>query len=378
MMLRPVTCLCGAEAAREFYRPGRMTRRGAMPATVVALLQDKGSVQALDGAAHRVRKAMFLDLMTARRLDAARRIFAGEWTAAADGWQGRTVALRDAVDDIMTRTALRWCGIAAPDREVAARRAELSAMVGAAGSIGPAHLRARLLRERSERWARGVIRHARQAGAVGATADAGVVARLALHVDADGSRMTEAAAAVELLNILRPILAAGRYVVFAAHALHVHRETIPFAAPDAEAMHRAFAQEVRRLYPFFPVIGGRVLQPFDWRGAHFDAGDWLLLDLYGTNRDPATWPAPETFRPERHLGADAAPEALVPQGGGDPVDGHRCPGEDLTVALTTEAIARLRTMTWQVPEQDLSLPRNRFPPWPRDGMRISVAAAGGA
>lgn len=370
IMLRRVTCLRGAEAAREFYRPGRMTRRGAMPKQVLTLLQDKGSVQMLDDAPHRVRKALFMDLMTPGNLERARRIFAQEWVAAAHTWHGQEIALPEALHGVMTRTAMRWCGIDPAAHDVAARTRELAAMFRAAGKIGPAHLRAHQLRSRSERWARQVIREVRKAN----RPDDSAVARVAFHTDADGNGLSEAAAAVELINLLRPTVAVGRYIVFAAHALHVHRESIPADRAD-DAMNSAIADEVRRLYPFFPVIGGRVREPFEWRGARFGRGDWLLLDLYGTNRDPASWPMPETFRPERHEGLDQQSDALIPQGGGDYLKNHRCPGEWLTVALMTEAVGRLREMAWHVPQQNLDLPDNEFPPLPMDGMRIVVGAS---
>ena len=62
--LRPATFIRGAEAAELFYDKNHFTRQGAMPPTVVHLLQDQGSVQALDGDAHRQRKRAFLDLMS--------------------------------------------------------------------------------------------------------------------------------------------------------------------------------------------------------------------------------------------------------------------------------------------------------------------------
>lgn len=372
LMLRPVTCVRGLEAARMFYAPGRMTRRGAMPASVVALLQDRGSVQTLDGKAHRTRRALFLDLMSPERLEQGRRIFADEWQAAAAGWRGRTVMLRDEVQKVMTRTALRWCGVPFTEDEVAARTDELTAMIGAAGSLGPAYLRARALRARSERWARAVVHRARDEGRA-----EGALARIVAHRDVDGSTLNDAVAGVELLNLLRPIVAVGRYIVFAAHALHRHRDaTTAFLndAPGDAARIEAIAQEVRRLYPFFPVIGGRVLTPFTWRGRDFAAGEWLILDLYGTGRDGAAWDRAENFDPARHLTGGDAGGALIAQGGGDMESGHRCPGEWLTVALMCAGIEALLALDHDVPEQDLDIPRNRFPPWPRDGMRIRVAS----
>lgn len=65
LMQRRAVCMVGEDAARAFYHPGRFTRRGAIPPTTLRLLQDKGSVQLLDGEAHRLRKAMFLETTAA-------------------------------------------------------------------------------------------------------------------------------------------------------------------------------------------------------------------------------------------------------------------------------------------------------------------------
>src|SRR5690554_3174768 len=61
----PATAIGGGDAPEAFYTPGRFTRSGALPPTTLRLLQDKGSVQSLDGAAHRRRKGGFMALMTA-------------------------------------------------------------------------------------------------------------------------------------------------------------------------------------------------------------------------------------------------------------------------------------------------------------------------
>src|SRR5690554_6631161 len=68
IMLRPVYCVTGAEAAQMFYVPGRFTRVGAMPPTTLSLLQDHGSVLTLDGEAHARRKEMFMALMGPSRI----------------------------------------------------------------------------------------------------------------------------------------------------------------------------------------------------------------------------------------------------------------------------------------------------------------------
>lgn len=57
LFLKPTTFIRGEEAAGLFYEGNRFTREAAVPASVQHLLQDKGSVQALDGREHRGRTA---------------------------------------------------------------------------------------------------------------------------------------------------------------------------------------------------------------------------------------------------------------------------------------------------------------------------------
>ena len=49
----------------------------------------------------------------------------------------------------------------------------------------------------------------------------------------------------------------------------------------------AFAQEVRRFYPFAPFVGGRAVRDLTWQGEHIPVGSLVLLDIYGQNHDPA-------------------------------------------------------------------------------------------
>lgn len=79
LMLRPVVCITGGEAAEFFYGGDRFTRKRSLPPTTLRLLQDKGSVQLLDGEAHQWRKRMFMSLMTPSSLERLS-------TAAASGW----------------------------------------------------------------------------------------------------------------------------------------------------------------------------------------------------------------------------------------------------------------------------------------------------
>lgn len=87
LLLRKVHCVSGPEAARMFYEPGRFTRKGAFPISALKLLQDKDSVQALDGEDHRWRKRMFMALMTRESIDDLIGRFAEGWFAALNDWE---------------------------------------------------------------------------------------------------------------------------------------------------------------------------------------------------------------------------------------------------------------------------------------------------
>lgn len=105
---------------------------------------------------------------------------------------------------------------------------------------------------------------------------------------------------MELINVLRPTVAVAVYVTFAALALHEHADAAEQVRDGGAADRERFVQEVRRFYPFFPLVGGRVTTPFEWNGVHFPEGRRVLLDLYGTNRDARHWDDPRAV-PSRAL-----------------------------------------------------------------------------
>lgn len=367
IMLRPACFLQGREAAEVFYHPDRFTRRKAMPVPTIKMLQDFGSVQTLTGPDHRHRKDMFMRLMGDAAIARLVALAEEEWRAAAAAWAGE-VALLPAAQGILCSAACRWAGLPLAEEEMAKRTREFAAEVTGAGNVGVADwLRGEALRTRNERWAREVIEAVR-AGKLtpGPDEAANVVAK---HRDGGGALLPVRIAGVELINVVRPIVAVAHFVAHAALALHRHpalRDRLRAAAPeDLEAELELFVQEVRRLAPFFPLIGGRVVQPFEWRGHRFGQGTWVLLDIFGTNRDPRVWEAPEAFRPERFRDRRLGPWDMVPQGGGGFRDGHRCPGEWITIALMKQAVRFLaRDLDYEVPAQDLGVDLGRMPAIP--------------
>lgn len=376
--LRPITFIRGAEAAGMFYAPGRFTRGGALPPTVQNLLQDQGSVQSLDGEAHQRRKEAFLSLMGPEAMDRLGRLFDEEWDRVMQRLAGREqFVLHDVVREILTRTACRWAGIPLVAVDVGRLTDELGQMIDQVARFGPANWYAQWRRRGTERWAAMLIERVR-AGDLDASPGTALHV-FAHHADADGGPLTPEVAAVELINILRPTLAVSRFVVFAAEALHRHPRWRQEFAAGSEGDLEPFVQEVRRYYPFFPAVPGRVREPFEWHGHRFASGDWVILDLYGTCHDRRLWTNPDSFQPERFRGFrwEEQPNALIAQGAGRHQDGHRCPGEWSTVEVLKRAVRRLSAADITVPVQDLSIPLNRFPALPRSGMVVALRPSGG-
>tara|TARA_R110000868_G_scaffold404902_1_gene683689 strand:- start:80832 stop:82082 length:1251 start_codon:yes stop_codon:yes gene_type:complete len=371
LMLRRVTCVLGEDAARMFYEPGRFTRRGAIPQPTLWLLQDVGSVATLDGEEHRHRKAMFLSLITPASVRRLGDMFADEWQSRLPAWEAkRRIVLFREIQPILCSAVARWAGAPLRGKALKTRTRELAAMVDGAGSVGPRQWRGAWLRRRTERWARRVITDIRNGSrVVPEESPAAVIAR---HRDLSGHPLSASDAAVELINLLRPTFAVDRFIVFAGLALVEQPHARAFVTGGGDPELEAFAQEVRRYYPFFPVVGGRALESFGWRGHGFRKGDWVLLDLYGTNHDERSWNKPDSFRPERFLEWDDNPHSFIPQGGGDVRSNHRCPGEPITVEIMKRAIDMLANrLDYDVPPQDLSVSRSRMPAIPQSRLVIT-------
>jgi fatty-acid peroxygenase len=264
---RPVLVLRGADAARFFYEGGRFARDGAMPRSVLTLLQDEGSVQSLEGEAHRRRKELFLGLLSGQSADALVQRFRDDFLRAAASAGTGEVVLLDLAHDVLTEAVCAWAGL--PDAVADDLRSSgiLAGMVDAAGTVGPDNWAARARRSRAERLlADAVLAQRERPSAPDGSALEVVSAYVEQSAAGSTASLPAEVAAVELLNLLRPVVAVGRYVVFSALALHRHpgwRDAI--AAGDDTAV-RWFTQEVRRFYPFFPVIGGRATRDLDWSG----------------------------------------------------------------------------------------------------------------
>lgn len=378
LLLRRTVFLMGEDAALLFYNPQLFQRAGAAPLRVQRTLFGRGGIQTLDGPEHRRRKALFMDLVAGP--DAVQRFSADigrELRAAARRWpEQEAVDVYRELRLSLTRAACAWAGMPLAEDEVDERCDQLSALFDQGRIFGPPHWRAWWQRLQAERWCRRVLADL-QEGRHSAPPDSALY-RLAHYRDVAGEALPAQQIAVELLNLLRPVVAVSVYALYALMALEAHPGYRQRLQED-DAFLPYFAQEVRRFYPFFPQIAARTRQAFEWSGMQFPAGVRVLLDVYGTDHDPRSWEAPDVFHPERFLRRNPGAYSMVAQGGGDASMHHRCPGEALTLALLQD-ITRFfcREMDYELAPQAPSLDWSRLPPLPQAPLRllrVSLSAA---
>lgn len=371
LLLRKVVCMQGEAAAKVFYDNEYFQREGAMPTPMKKTLLGQGGVQGLDGEAHRQRKQMFMFLMSQDKLHQIGDLVAKYWQEAIDRWEHQnSVVLFDEVNQILCRAACQWAGVPLPESDVKKMTEDMVAMIEGPATPTIRHWQGRQARNRRE-GELALLAESIRSGAHPAPEDTAAYV-MAWYEDPDGGKLSPRVFAVELLNLIRPIVAIGRFIVFMAHALHRYPKYRQELQSNDEEALKHFVQEVRRFYPFFPAVAALVKKEFDWQGYHFPKGRRVMLDLYGTNHDPRSWRNPELFRPERFKDREEGDFDFIPQGGGSYSQHHRCAGEWMTIELMKVALRQLiEGMGYEVPAQDLSISLSKVPALPKSKFIIS-------
>ena len=367
-----VLCLSSREAAQLFYDENYFVRANAVPKLIQDTLFGRGGVQGLDDEAHRHRKALFMRFMGPNHINEFIETLLHHFRDGIERWRTRDhVVLFDEVATVLCRAACDWCGVELPEDEMQALTLDCLRRVDGFATLGPRMWQARRARRRSEQRLVPLIHQARQAPAVGTPPRP--VTAIAHHEDADGALLDAQVAAVELLNLIRPIVAISTYVSFAALALHDYPDYRDWLTQNPEHA-QWFAKEVRRYYPFTPLLGARARRSFRWNGISIEQGELVLLDIYGLQHDRRYWNEPQRFWPERFREPQDERFVLIPQGGGDFLHGHRCAGEWLTQRTLAALAHELSTADYLLPPQDLSFPLSRIPTRPRSGVVASFAS----
>ncbi|ANF96124.1 cytochrome P450 [Paenibacillus bovis] len=375
MLGQKAICIGGKEGAELFYNEELFQRGGAIPKRIQKSLFGEKGVQTLDGQAHMHRKKLFMSLMSPERLNEIAGLVQQQWEAAALKWQSTDqLVLFDEAQQVMCRAACQWAGVPLQESDVKQVADDLGDMVESFGAVGMRHRRGRQARRRTEQWIGHLIEQIRE-GKLEAPEQTAAHA-MSWHRDTEGNLLDTQTAAVELINIIRPIVAIGRYVVFSAVALHhypdARHKLVQSLQTDDHTYSQWFVQEVRRFYPFTPILGAQVRKDFTWNDYSFEEGTMVLLDVYGTTHDEDLWQQPDTFRPERFEHWSGSPFDLIPQGGGDHYRNHRCAGEWLTIDVMRVSLEFLTTrITYDVPEQDLTIDLSRMPAIPESRFIMS-------
>ncbi|MFE3057561.1 cytochrome P450 [Nocardia sp. NPDC059239] len=353
--LGPVLFTGTPEGAREFFRAPVDLLEPPLPNPIEPMVGAASLILARDGR-HRRERALLAPALHRNRIsaygntirEAARAELSGERTGTP--WRpGTRIDARAAARALTLRVILAAVfGI-----DDAARRAEYTTVTkeflesfGSTLFMVPA-LRRKLFglsgwerfstaRDRLDELIDAEVARRRADGGGGADL-------LALMLDTryeDGSAITD----TDLREQLRTLLVAGHEttataLVWALYRLHREPEALArlrtelaAAGSDpgpAELMALpyldAVCQETLRLHPPVPIVLRRLTGDFTLRGVPLSAGDTMGISVHLLHTDPAVWPQPRRFRPERFLERRYSPFEYAPFGGGH----RRCVGAAL-------------------------------------------------
>lgn len=367
LFMQNVICISGREAAEIFYDPDLFQRHNAAPKQVLKTLFGENAIQTMDGDAHLSRKKLFISLMTQRHQEQLANLVMEQLQASIDKWMHKkTIVLFDEMKLILCRAVCQWAGVPLDTSEIEERANDFYAMIDGFGGIGERYLLGKESRSRAEKWIEAIIADVRSGKFV--PDEDSPLWVIAFYKEQDSNLLDNHMAAVELINVLRPVIAVAIYIAFAAKTLHERPEYIEKIKENNENYLQTFAQEIRRYYPLTPFLAARVKKDFNWQQCEFSKDMLVLLDIYGTDHDSRIWDNPNEFRPERFVNWQKNLYKFIPQGGGDAAQGHRCPGEGITVEILKTSINFLiNNIEYNVPYQDLDYSLNRIPTFPNSG-----------
>jgi fatty-acid peroxygenase len=371
LFMKPAICMKGEEAAQLFYDEMHFERKNAVPKRIQKTLLGENGVQTLDREAHHHRKALFLSFMTKEQLEHLVKLTEKQLELEVNKWKNKNeLIIFDAMQELLCQVACEWTGVPLKEEEITLRADDFGKMVDALGGIGPRYWQGRKARIRTDLWIETIIDQIRNHEIEMSEEKAAY--QIAFHRDLNDQLLDTHTASVELINLLRPIVAIATYITFGVLALYEHPKDQEYISEkEDETYLEMFVQEIRRYYPFGPFVGARVKDDFKWKEYYFKKGTLVLLDIYGTNHDANLWEKPNQFYPKHFENWDKNPFSFIPQGGGDDQEGHRCAGEWVTVEVMKTILKFLsKEITYQVPAQDLSYSLIRIPTRPKSGFKI--------
>jgi fatty-acid peroxygenase len=337
---------------------------------VLKTLFGEEGVQTMDGKSHEHRKTIFMNLMTPKRMEDYHQIVDKNLSEKLDQQQGE-FDLFDLSKDVLFRSICEWAGIdlsKIPKEEVEQLADYQISMISSAVTNPATHIKGVENRKKSEKWAQSLIEDAR----IHPVANKEEVALYALAnaTDEQGELLPINVAAVELLNVIRPTVALTVWIALMGHALFSRPDIYQRLRAKFTQLQDSFIQEMRRYYPFFPMLPAFATKDVEIDGYMIPKDSWVVLDLYGTNHDERSIESPEVFRISRYLGKEKhisydEEYEMIAQGGGKFEAMHRCAGEWITLhTLRVFSDQLVNKYEFSVPDQDWSIPMNQFPTFP--------------
>ncbi|MGM9974882.1 MAG: cytochrome P450 [Clostridiaceae bacterium] len=371
LMGQKAICLIGEEGSRLFYNPELFIRKGAAPKRVQKTLFGVNAIQGSDGEKHLHRKELFMSLlMNPERIDDLAKIFSIKLSRAASEWEeADSIVIFDEMKNIICSSAFQWIGLPLKDDEIKDKAQDFIDMIYSFGSVGPKYWKGKKARCREELFLQKIIKKVRLGELVCHTSSPLYVVS---SYQEEGKELSEDMAAIELINIIRPIVAISTFITFSCLAIYEYPTLKRELKLKNQDYYEYFVQEVRRFYPFAPFVGARVKKDFIYRGYNFTQGTLVLLDIYGTNHDPKIWNNPYEFNPLRFKDRARNLYSFIPQGGGEYLTGHRCPGEAITLEIMKVFLDFfINKIEYRLPKQNLSYNLHRIPTLPESGFIIS-------
>lgn len=392
---RTVVVAGDADVARAVFTGDPELLRAGEGNVVLRPLLGSHSVLTLDGPEHLRQRRLLLPPFHGERMRAYGERIGAVARRHVAGWpHGVPFATRPSMQAITLEVILRVVfGVDDPAR-LARLTAPLRTLLDSAGD--PASLlalqltsgarprprtpwgRVRRLLAPVDRMIHEEIRARRAAYADDAAGDDILSLLLAAH-DEDGRPMTDA----ELRDELMTLLVAGHETTATALAwtlerLVRHPDVLArlereVADGDGDAYLDAVIRETLRLRPVVPAVVRRLTAPQTFGGWALPAGVHIAPNIWLIHRDPARYPEPEAFRPERFLDRTPGTYEWIPFGGGI----RRCLGASFALY---EMRVVLRTIVEQVrlaptPTAAGEPVVRRFVTYvPRRGGRVTVAA----
>jgi cytochrome P450 len=354
-------------------------------------LTGPGSVWIMDGARHRQERQLLAPAFHMQRVREYGRVMQSLTRQRIDRWQpGQEVTLYDAMLDISREVILRIVfGVADGPLQDEGHRV-MSELLHVIRPIFvhvaafqswwfPPWRRYERARKRFAAFAaRCLAEHRARADELG-----DVVGLLLAARDEDGAALSES----EIWSELGTIAFSGHETTavglcWALYELARHpavlerlRGEIDSLGPDAEpdAIARlpyltAVCNEALRLHPILTEIARVIRVPLQLGHYTLPPGVTVGVGICAIHHDPATYPRPETFRPERFLERTYSPFEFLPFGGGH----RRCMGAALADYELRVVLATIVTRCDFIPvrvEEDV---RHNIGMGPKFGVRMRV------